>query len=222
MNKINKLIILIFFNFSIINGLDLLYTKPIKPFTIMLNPAGDAKDAGRVLNDSFERGVTLQFCQELKKEIEANFNNTRVVLTRIPGETLEHLQNANYANRLDVDFYLSIHFYKETETLPQVFMYHYIIDPFYSQSSLQLHFYTYDNAFLINIIKTLKFGNIIKTEFENNLYKNQFNFKGFFGVPFKPLIGIKSPSLALEIGLKSPNDWQDYIRPVIESIRLII
>ena len=74
------------------------------------------KDAGRIVNDSFERGLTLQFAQELKKELELNFNNIRVVLTRIPGETLESLQNANFANRLNVDFYLSIHFYSEKRT----------------------------------------------------------------------------------------------------------
>ena len=41
----------------------------------MINPAGDAKDAGRTLNDSFERGITLQFAQELKSAIESNYNN---------------------------------------------------------------------------------------------------------------------------------------------------
>jgi len=35
----------------------------------MLNPAGDAHDAGRTLSDGFERGVTRQFAEKLKKSL---------------------------------------------------------------------------------------------------------------------------------------------------------
>src|SRR5205807_2641706 len=134
-----------------------------KPFTIMLNPAGDAKDAGRSLNDSFERGITLQFCQELKKEIENNYKSVRVVLTRIPGETIEPLLNANFSNRLNADLFLSIHFYKENAVSPKIFLYNYINKPLFCLPKIDdLYFYQYDDAYLINIKKTLKYGNKIK------------------------------------------------------------
>src|SRR3990172_8684717 len=79
-----------------------------RAFTIMLDPAGDAKNPGRKLDDSFERGITLQFSETLKQKLESLFPSIRVVLTRLPGETVQLLQNANFANRLDVNFYLSI------------------------------------------------------------------------------------------------------------------
>ena len=39
-------------------------------FTIMIDPAGDAKNTGRQIDDTLERAVTLQFAQKLKSEIE--------------------------------------------------------------------------------------------------------------------------------------------------------
>ncbi len=196
------------------------FQNSIRPFTIMINPAGDAKDAGRVLNDSFERGITLQFAQELKKELEKNFKNIRVVLTRIPGESLEHLQNANFSNRLDADFYFSVHFYKEKETISKLYLFHYLNDSFSSQSISPLNFYQYDNAHLLNISKTLQYINDFKKTLSNKIDK--FIFKNYYGIPFKPLIGIKAPAIAMEAGLKNSNDWQNLIIPIIEAFRLII
>ncbi len=196
------------------------FQNSIRPFTIMINPAGDTKDAGRMLNDCFERGTTLQFAQELKKELEKNFKNIRVVLTRVPGESLEHLQNANFSNRLDADFYFSIHFYKEKETISKLFLYHYLNDSFNCQSNSILNFYQYDNAHLLNFSKTLQYINDFKKIFSSKL--NKFIFKGFYGIPFKPLIGIKSPAIAMEAGLKNSNDWQNLITPTVEAFRLII
>src|SRR3972149_4092399 len=79
-----------------------------RPFTIMIDPAGDAKRAGRMLEDNFERGITLSCANCLKHDLEKKYTNVRVILSRFPGETLESMQNANFANRLQVDFYISI------------------------------------------------------------------------------------------------------------------
>ncbi|MDR3646269.1 MAG: N-acetylmuramoyl-L-alanine amidase [Candidatus Babeliales bacterium] len=194
------------------------YYQP-KTFTIMLDPAGDAKDAGRTLNDSFERGITLQFAQELKKSIEANYQNVRVILTRVPGETLEFLQNANFANRLDVDFYLSIHFYKETDVRPKLYLYHYLNEPFYMQLPSNISFINYNNAHLINVNKTLDYTNKMKQILEKN---NQFDFKYLLGIPFKPLVGIKAPAIALEAGLKNSNDYKNFVEPVLLALQPIL
>src|SRR5579859_5868722 len=75
--------------------------EQVKPFSIMLDPAGDAQITGRIIDDSYERGITLQLCEDIKKQLEADHpKNTRIVLTRFPGETIDPLQNANFANRL--------------------------------------------------------------------------------------------------------------------------
>lgn len=38
-----------------------------RTYTIMLNPAGDARHTGRRIDDTFERSVTLQYVEKLKK-----------------------------------------------------------------------------------------------------------------------------------------------------------
>ena len=66
----------------------------------MLDPAGDAQNPGRTIDDNFERGITLQFAEKLKEMLQEKFPTIRVVLSRTPGESLQPLQNANFANRL--------------------------------------------------------------------------------------------------------------------------
>ena len=39
------------------------------PFTIMIDPAGDAKHTGRLIQDTLERGISLQCAEELKKNL---------------------------------------------------------------------------------------------------------------------------------------------------------
>src|SRR5579872_1728748 len=70
------------------------------PFTIMLDPAGDAQYPGRIIDDCFERGITLQLAEQLSTVIAQRFPSIRVVITRQPGETRQPLQHANFANRL--------------------------------------------------------------------------------------------------------------------------
>lgn len=47
-----------------------LYSIQQNIFTLMIDPAGDAKHAGRVIEDSFERGITLQCAEKLKKMLK--------------------------------------------------------------------------------------------------------------------------------------------------------
>ena len=136
--------------------------KGNRPFTIMLDPAGDAKNVGRKLYNSFERGATLQFAQELKKQILQTYPNTEVVLTRSAGEVLENLQNANFANRLDVDLYLSINFYEETQIKPHIFLFYFKNQIFFSIiSPNNLSFFPYYLAYTINFERTQKYAQII-------------------------------------------------------------
>src|SRR5271156_6610097 len=103
----------------------LTHTISQPPFTLMLDPAGDAQNPGRIIEDSFERGITLQCMQELQAVIAQRFPRIRVVVTRSPGETRQPLQNANFANRLDVDLYISIHCYPESKPKSQLYLYYF-------------------------------------------------------------------------------------------------
>ena len=198
-------------------------SKPI--FTLMLDPAGDAKHAGRKIDDCFERGITLQAAEQLKKNLENKFNNLRVILTRFPGESLEEKQNASFANRLDVDFYLSIHFYYETQKANRLTLYYFLLDPtidFWQQPETGLSFIQYNKAHKKKLSTTKKYGEkmaeILKTKDSSSL----FQFTGLFGLPHKPLLGIASPAISIEIGLKNKKDWEQYLMLILESLTPII
>ena len=194
----------------------------LQVFTIMLDPAGDAQNTGRQIDDYLERGITLQFAEKLKSKLEKRFDGIRVVLTRFPGEAIGYLQNANFANRLDVNFYLSIHFYKETEVKPRVYIYTYCRhDDFITRKS-DLYFYPYDQAHLINRNQTKKCAHIIKDIFFKDMYKKRFDLCGLFNLPFKPLIAIKAPAVGLEIGLRKKEDWKNYLDVFVDCIEKII
>ena len=196
-----------------------------KAFTIMLEPAGDTKHTGREIDDCFERGITLQFAEKLKKTLEAEYPGLRIILSRFPGESLEPLQNANFSNRLAVDFYLSIHFYEETEEKPQLFLYQFVYNrttDFWHHPVNTLSFIPYELAHqeYANLSKT--YGNFMIKTLQDNKYKKYFDAKGLYAIPFKPLIGIKSPAIALEASLKTKNGWSVFIDPVAQSLKPII
>jgi len=193
-----------------------------KPFTIMLDPAGDAQHAGRLIDDSLERGITLQFAEKLKQELEKRYDGIRVVLTRFAGETLQHLQNANFANRLDVDFYLSIHFYKEKEIKPQMFLYTFSYNDDFITRKSDLFFCPYDQAHLINKNTTKIWADRIKNVFLQDEYKKLFDLQGLFRLPFKPLIAVKAPAIGIELGLRQKDEWANYVDSFVYGIGEII
>ena len=144
----------------------------------------------------------------------------RVVLTRFPGETIDPLQNANFANRLKVDFYVSIHFYQEKENRPQMTIYYFLYNPITDlwSKTKPLYVYPYDQAHLANISKTSVWADRVKAVVSEKKFNAAYDVKGPYGLPFRPLIGIKAPAIALEIGLKNKNDWNTYLEPLAASI----
>ena len=189
-------------------------------FSIMLDPAGDAKHTGRQIEDSLERGITLQCAQQLKKQLESLYPGIRVILTRFPGETIYPLQNANFSNRLDVDLYLSIHFYPETKTKPDLFLYYFSRGDEFVTKASDLMFCPYDCAHRINGPTTRSCAQQMATVFST--HEKLFDFHGPFGLPFKPLVGVKAPAIAIEIGVKEITDWRRYIEPIAQSLEPIV
>lgn len=193
-------------------------------FTLMLDPAGDAKHAGRVIEDSFERGITLQCAEKLKKELEFYNPNVRVILTRFPGESLEPLQNANFANRLEVDLYISFHFYYEDLPKPELFIYYFVNDTTdsWQKPTTSLSFLAYDKAHRDKLARTKNAAQTLEKFLKQELYTSLFECKGVFGIPFKPLVGIIGPALGIEMSLKKKDQWITYLKPLCQSIINVI
>ena len=193
-------------------------------FTIMIDPAGDAKHTGRLIVDTLERGISLQCAEQLKSKLMHASKNIRVVLTRVPGETIQPLQNASFANRLGVDLYVSLYFYHEPQSPSHITLYHYVENPvvdFWHKPN-HLCLYQVDQAHLISIKKTQAWGKIILHVLQDAQWSKFFQPRGLFGMPFIPLMGIKAPAIAIEVGLKSKKDWQAIIDPLLIAIERIM
>ena len=201
-----------------------LQTFPTDQFTIMIDPAGDAKHTGRLIKDTLERGISLQCAEQLKTTLTQKFNNVRVILTRVPGETIQPLQNASFANRLGIDLYLSLYFYSEQQAPAHVTLYHYLDNPvvdFWHQPT-NLLLYQVNQAHLINLKTTQKWGKVFLEVLQDKTCSKFFQARGLFGIPFTPLLGIKAPAIAVEVGLKNKQDWKHIIDPLIIAIERIM
>lgn len=198
-----------------------IFGKKQNTFTIMLDPAGDAKHTGRTINNTFERGITLQYAEQLKHALENSDHNIKVYLTRFPGEMIHPLQNANYANRLNVDLYININFYQETSTVPKLFLYQFSYHDDFVTPSNKLALLPYDQAHLLHNTTTQKWSELIKEILIKDTQK-KFTVHGTYKLPFKPLMGVISPAIGIEIGLKTPQDWQPYVTPITHAISTII
>jgi hypothetical protein len=212
----NKLILLTL----ILLAPGLVYSR--QNFTIILDPAGDTKHIGRALHNNFERSATFQFAQELKRQIQINYPQVNVILSKTAGQTLEKLQSASFANRLNVDLVLSLNFYKETAIKPYVFLYHFKNQNFFSVNKTdQLEFYPYHQAFMINFDRTKTWGATIQKSLQHANYRHYFTCHQLLAIPFKPLAGIVPPAIGIEIGIKT-NGWEPYIMPIVNSLSEII
>lgn len=188
----------------------------------MIDPAGDAQHTGRKLDDNFERGISLQIAEKLKTILEERFDNVKIILSRLPGESASYLQHASFANRLNVDFYLSIHCYHEKETKPCLYLYQFSYGDNFITKQFDLALIPYDQAHLANSATTTSFAVAMQDILGSNAHANSYTTKGIFKIPFKPLIGIKAPAIGLELGLKNKDDWHDYLEPIAASFAPII
>lgn len=191
--------------------------------TIMIDPAGDAQSTGREIQDTFERGITLQFAQELKQQLIERMPNIRVVLTRIPGEAIQPMHNAIFANRLQVQLYLRIGFYHEKAMPSRMAIFYYCQDQTdYWHKFNPLQFYPYQQAHLMNLKLTEKFAQYFLQKLQNNNINSAFIPHNAFAIPIKPLLGIQAPALYIEAGLININDWKYLIKPIMMCIQEVL
>ncbi len=201
-----------------------LFGSPQKPKVIMINPAGDAKKSGRKLSNNYERAITFKLAERLAKSIEDRYG-MKVILTRVPGDELVHLQNASFANRINVDLFLNINIYKEDHEKPKMLVYHRMLDPLADlvrRTYPSLELAPVNVAHMRNIHKTKSFGERIKMALTNQDYQKLFDFSGVHGIPIKPLEGIIAPAFLFDLGLNDEDQWHLFIEPITTSLKFLL
>lgn len=190
-----------------------------KAFSIMIDPAGDTHTTGRLIDETFERSITLLCAQQLKHELEAAVPHLQVVLTRAPGETVEPLQNANFANRLNVDLFIRVQFFYTPKAPPTLTIYRFSWGNELLPVNKNELFIRYDKAHLKNAALTDQWANKLVLSLKK---RSPIACTGYFAVPCKPLIGIACPALCIEASLATKDEWQVYIKPLVESLQNLL
>jgi N-acetylmuramoyl-L-alanine amidase len=189
---------------------------------VMINP-GDGKGTGRMIVDGYERGVTLSMAEELQKKLSERYG-VRVVLSRSPGEEVSELSSASFANRMNTDFFISLHVYHQEEPKPNIYLYNLVYNPLVDVASHQfvpLTFVPLYQAHFVNSFQTRLYGSKIKDVLEETHNKKVLDVHGMFGIPFRPLCGILAPALAIEVGLSYENQWKNIMPALVDSMNFL-
>lgn len=220
MNTFKRLIVLVI---GLVCSLTFVQTAFARTPLIIIDPAGSAGDHGRKLASGYEQGEALRFAQEFATKLK-NALNVETEITRAPGQEKTSHQTATLANKRDADLFLHISFYREESVRPKLFLYHLVFNPALDRTSYtdnQLAPTRIDQAHVRNKYQTKVMGNTIKASLSQFEIKKLFDTEILGGIPTKPLVGICSPALTIEMGLNENVSWNIFIAPLVESLRFI-
>lgn len=205
----NCFLFLLFFSKSILAG----------QYSILLNPSGSAKSLGRNVFGDYERGITLKIACALQKALLEK-GLFKVALSRRPGDEITDYSLVSLVNRFAPSFYLSIHVYAESSQ-PKIDFYYLVYNKlidFHSRINEELDFISIYMAHFQGISTSSKIAKSLAEFFSSPPYNRYFECGGSYGIPFKPLRGVISPAVAIEIGLSQEGEWMHLIEPLAAAI----
>ncbi len=178
--------------------------------TIMLSPAGDANHPGRTLADSFERGLTRQLAEEIKRQLEQQ-EHVRIIMSHNVGESASQEQKASFANSLDVDLYIALGAYNAQSAHIDTYFYQTLTN--YQPTSNRLAFYPFKEMSR----KQPRCSCIVPA-----ILHKQFVVSPLLGIPLQALEGISAPAYYIEIGLSAPQNLSAFVDALCRTIQELI
>ncbi|MBM3893160.1 N-acetylmuramoyl-L-alanine amidase [Candidatus Dependentiae bacterium] len=187
------------------------FTTLLNSRTIMLDPAGHAKQPGRQLHESFERAETYKCAELIKKIIEIK-SNINVLITRAPGEEIIPLQNASFANRTHADLFVNIHLYKEDAEQPSINLayltYDTLLDPTYTTIK-KTDFMPINQAHCPALATTKHWCATIINTLKTSVPARWHINPQALALPLKELQGVTAPAITIELGVHRDNEYQE-------------
>ncbi|MGE0009871.1 MAG: N-acetylmuramoyl-L-alanine amidase [Candidatus Babeliales bacterium] len=196
----------------------------LEAFTLLLQPAGDARHPGRSIHGSYERGLSIQLAEELKELLERKDITLNVIVPRFNGQSVEPLQHAAIANRLNVDAYIAIMLYEQQESNAQLGLYTYAADPSDALKTIRtnsLAFIPFDQAHLTNHQTSYRMADVLLTSFQA---KPLFTIIGnqVHAIPLKNLTGILAPSVAIELSIQNTKKIKEYAQSLADALHTML
>jgi N-acetylmuramoyl-L-alanine amidase len=182
----------------------------------MIDPSGDAKYTGRIIEDFFERAITFSLAQAIETTLHTMLNCT-VILTRAPGEIVAPLQNANFSNRLPVDLFINLNCYQAPHEKLSLYVYYLSYGEFITSPPSQPTLIPFEKAHLQSIDRTKTCAQHI-AQIIRNTYAHSISMHGPFGIPCIALKGIIAPALNIELHCATKEDWKACVEPLSVAI----
>lgn len=199
-----------------------LHAVMTRPFTLFISPFGHAGQTGRPLRDGYERAATYHWAVAIGEALRTLNIPIKTIISRSPGETLADFQTATFANRLQPDLVLSLSLNQPRKnSKPQLCIFNLLIDPLTDavrRNRSGIEFVPFEQAHCVNMITSCAYGKLFTQVAAREPYLHQCECLGPELFPYKPLMGIQAPSIALEFG----GDWQLCMPLVIETLVQII
>ena len=189
------------------------------PFFLMIDIPGSLYAPGRVVWDSFERGIVLQLAQKIKQEVEVKIPSSIVrVSDAIQKEAISSLNKAQRYNILSPDLVLFLSAYQEEKEY-RVYIYHFSYQQPFMGQLVSCAFYPYQKAYMFSYYKTESIAFEAAAIFSKETYHRLFEVNGPYVAPISPLIGLTIPAIMLEFGILKERDEHIFIDAVVELIQ---
>ncbi len=188
--------------------------------TVMLDPAGHAKQPGRQLYESFERAETYRCVEQLKKTLEAK-SDLRVLVTRAPGEEIVPLQNASFANRTGVDLFVTVHLFKEDAEQPSINVAYLTYDTLLDQTHKdykKTDFVPVYQAHCLALATTKRWSEQMIKHLTTTVSKRWSVGQQALALPLKELQGVAAPAVVVELGVHADREYNEITEQLAETI----
>lgn len=188
-------------------------------FFLMIDTPGSLYAPGRVVWDSFERGIVLQLAQKIKQEAETKIPSLIVrVSDIIQKEENSPLNKAQRYNILSPDLVIFLGAYQEEKEY-RLYLYHFSYQQSFMGQLPSCAFYPYQKAYMLSYSKTESIVHEAAALFAREEYHSLFELNGPYAAPICSLIGLTVPAVMIEFGILKERDEHIFVDAIVELIQ---
>jgi hypothetical protein len=165
-------------------------------FSIILDPSQN----NRTIGSEYEKRIAVLYGESIRTYLFNADSAITLELTRAAGETLEPLQSTTFSNVLHPNLHISLQcFFSER---PEIFIYYmkwHGIDA-QEKTSKKLQLIPASHSYCYNFDASKKYAETLYALLQEK-YRTSVSIHKPIGCPCKPLFGITSPAITLELGI---------------------
>ena len=188
-------------------------------YTVVLRPAGDKNNTGRVIAREFERMLTRELAQRIKGPLE-DTHRFNVIITHDIGHSIDQEEAASLANRVHADAYIHLNCFESTQMLPEIICAFPLYNPatdFWTKKRDSLSLKPIDKAYLHALTYSAGLCTALVDTLKQD-YARRIFVSGPYGLPLTPLIGIQTPSCVIECGVQKPEQIEELARAIAQAL----